>query len=103
MRAQIIEDGVRVDGRQLDEVRPISCRVGVLPRRVHGSGLFNRGLTQVLSIATLAPPVMLRIWGTISIPKMKSAIFITIISHPFPSVKPVPCVLPAVEKSVTVL
>ncbi|MCA2642774.1 MAG: polyribonucleotide nucleotidyltransferase [Microcystis aeruginosa Ma_QC_Ch_20071001_S25] len=56
MRAQIIEDGVRVDGRQLDEVRPISCRVGVLPRRVHGSGLFNRGLTQVLSIATLGTP-----------------------------------------------
>ncbi|MCZ8250026.1 MULTISPECIES: polyribonucleotide nucleotidyltransferase [unclassified Microcystis] len=56
MRAQIIEDGVRVDGRQLDEVRPISCLVGVLPRRVHGSGLFNRGLTQVLSIATLGTP-----------------------------------------------
>jgi len=56
MRAQIIEDGVRVDGRQLDQVRPISCRVGVLPRRVHGSGLFNRGLTQVLSIATLGTP-----------------------------------------------
>ncbi len=56
MRAQIIEDGVRVDGRQLDEVRPISCRVGVLPRRVHGSGLFNRGVTQVLSIATLGTP-----------------------------------------------
>ncbi|GAL93107.1 polyribonucleotide nucleotidyltransferase [Microcystis aeruginosa] len=56
MRAQIIEDGVRVDGRKLDEVRPISCRVGVLPRRVHGSGLFNRGLTQVLSIATLGTP-----------------------------------------------
>lgn len=56
MRAQIIEEGVRVDGRKLDEVRPISCRVGVLPRRVHGSGLFNRGLTQVLSIATLGTP-----------------------------------------------
>ncbi|MFM2377572.1 MAG: hypothetical protein RLZZ143_148 [Cyanobacteriota bacterium] len=56
MRAQIIEDGVRVDGRQLNEVRPISCLVGVLPRRVHGSGLFNRGLTQVLSIATLGTP-----------------------------------------------
>ena len=56
MRAQIIEDGVRVDGRKLDEVRPISCRVGVLPHRVHGSGLFNRGLTQVLSIATLGTP-----------------------------------------------
>jgi polyribonucleotide nucleotidyltransferase len=56
MRRQVIEDGVRVDGRKLDEVRPISCKVGLLPKRVHGSGLFNRGLTQVLSIATLGTP-----------------------------------------------
>ena len=53
MRSQILEDGVRVDGRKLDEVRPISSKAGVLPNRVHGSGLFRRGLTQVLSIATL--------------------------------------------------
>ncbi len=56
MRSQVVEDKVRVDGRKLDEVRPISCNVGVLPQRVHGSGLFNRGLTQVLSIATLGTP-----------------------------------------------
>ncbi len=56
MRRQIIEDGVRVDGRKLDEVRPVSCRVGLLPARVHGSGLFNRGLTQVLSVVTLGTP-----------------------------------------------
>ncbi|MDB9493660.1 polyribonucleotide nucleotidyltransferase [Spirulina major CS-329] len=56
MRQQIIKDGVRVDGRKLDEVRPISCQVGVLPARVHGSGLFQRGLTQVLSLATLGTP-----------------------------------------------
>jgi polyribonucleotide nucleotidyltransferase len=56
MRRQVVEDNVRVDGRKLDEVRPISCRVGVLPSRVHGSGLFNRGLTQVLSIVTLGTP-----------------------------------------------
>ncbi|HEY9750203.1 MAG TPA: polyribonucleotide nucleotidyltransferase [Allocoleopsis sp.] len=56
MRRQVIEDGVRVDGRKLDEVRPISCRTGVLPPRVHGTGLFNRGLTQVLSVATLGTP-----------------------------------------------
>ena len=53
MRGQILEEGIRVDGRKLDQVRPISSRVGVIPNRVHGSGLFNRGLTQVLSIATL--------------------------------------------------
>ena len=56
MRAQIINEGVRVDGRKLDEVRPISCRVSLLPPRVHGSGLFTRGLTQVLSLATLGTP-----------------------------------------------
>lgn len=56
MRKQIIEDGVRVDGRKLDEVRSVSCRVGVLPSRVHGTALFNRGLTQVLSAATLGTP-----------------------------------------------
>ncbi len=53
MRSQILEEGIRVDGRKLDQVRPISCQVGVLPTRVHGSGLFKRGLTQVLSITTL--------------------------------------------------
>lgn len=56
MRRQIIEDNVRVDGRKLDEVRPVSCRVDLLPKRVHGSGLFNRGLTQVLSACTLGTP-----------------------------------------------
>ncbi|GBF82889.1 polyribonucleotide nucleotidyltransferase [Aphanothece sacrum] len=56
MRSQIVNEGVRVDGRKLDEVRPISCRVGLLPPRVHGSALFNRGLTQVLSLATLGTP-----------------------------------------------
>ncbi len=56
MRRQVVEDNVRVDGRKLDEVRPISCRVGVLPRRVHGSALFNRGLTQVMSAVTLGTP-----------------------------------------------
>lgn len=56
MRKQIVEDNVRVDGRKLDEVRPVSCQVGVIPRRVHGTGLFNRGLTQVLSVCTLGTP-----------------------------------------------
>ncbi len=56
MRQQIVEDKVRVDGRKLDEVRPISCQVGLLPKRVHGTGLFQRGLTQVMSVATLGTP-----------------------------------------------
>ena len=56
MRQQIVKDGKRVDGRNLDQVRPISAAAGVLPKRVHGSGLFQRGLTQVLSTATLGTP-----------------------------------------------
>ncbi len=56
MREQILKDGKRVDGRSLDEVRPIQAAAGVLPKRVHGSGLFQRGLTQVLSCATLGTP-----------------------------------------------
>lgn len=52
VRRMIIEEGVRVDGRKLDEIRPISSEVGILPR-AHGSGLFTRGQTQVLSVATL--------------------------------------------------
>jgi len=56
MRRQILEEGVRVDGRKLDEVRPVSCEIGILPKRVHGSALFRRGLTQILSLATLGTP-----------------------------------------------
>jgi len=50
----ITVEKIRPDGRKLDEVRPISCRIGVLPR-THGSGLFTRGQTQVLNVATVAP------------------------------------------------
>ena len=45
-------EGKRVDGRTPDEIRPLDAEVGVLPR-VHGSGLFTRGQTQVLSVCTL--------------------------------------------------
>jgi len=51
----ILEKEKRPDGRRLDEIRKISCEVGLLPR-THGSGLFSRGSTQVLSVVTLAPP-----------------------------------------------
>ena len=54
VRRAIIEDGVRPDGRNLTEVRPLSSQVGFLPR-VHGSSLFTRGLTQALNVVTLAP------------------------------------------------
>ncbi len=54
VRKNIIENGVRPDGRKLDEVRPLSSQVGILPR-AHGSSLFTRGVTQALNIVTLAP------------------------------------------------
>ena len=52
MRSQILERGERVDGRSLDQIRPITCEVGVLPRP-HGSALFTRGQTQALAVTTL--------------------------------------------------
>ncbi|HLF04151.1 MAG TPA: polyribonucleotide nucleotidyltransferase, partial [Dehalococcoidia bacterium] len=53
VRGRILGQGIRPDGRGLADIRPISCEVAVLPR-THGSGLFTRGHTQVLSVATLA-------------------------------------------------
>ncbi|GAB4309981.1 MAG: polyribonucleotide nucleotidyltransferase [Phototrophicales bacterium] len=55
VRRRIIEDGIRPDGRDLTTIRPLSAEVGLIPR-VHGSGLFTRGQTQVLSIVTLGTP-----------------------------------------------
>jgi polyribonucleotide nucleotidyltransferase len=52
IRGLLLDKGERIDGRGLDEVRPISCEVGLLPR-THGSALFTRGQTQVLTITTL--------------------------------------------------
>ncbi|SMC34204.1 polyribonucleotide nucleotidyltransferase [Oscillospiraceae bacterium] len=54
VRDYLFREHVRVDGRALDEIRPLSCDVGVLPR-VHGSSFFQRGQTQVMNICTLAP------------------------------------------------
>lgn len=54
VRKGIVEEGIRPDGRQLTEIRPLSSQVGLLPR-VHGSSLFTRGVTQALNVVTLAP------------------------------------------------
>ena len=64
VRRRILEQGIRPDGRGLTEIRPITCEVGVLPR-THGSGLFARGLTQVLSIVTLASMSMKQTLDTV--------------------------------------
>ena len=52
VRARILNEGVRPDGRKLTEIRPIWCEAGILPR-VHGSGVFTRGMTQVITTCTL--------------------------------------------------
>lgn len=54
VRRGIVEDGLRPDGRKLDEIRQLSSEVGFLPR-AHGSSLFTRGVTQAMNIITLAP------------------------------------------------
>ena len=54
VRKGIVEDGTRPDGRKLDEIRPLSSEVGILPR-THGSSIFTRGVTQGMNIVTLAP------------------------------------------------
>ena len=66
VRRGIIEDGVRPDGRKLDEVRPLSSQVGILPR-THGSSLFTRGLTQALNVVTLAPLSFAQIVDTMEV------------------------------------
>jgi polyribonucleotide nucleotidyltransferase len=65
VRAQILDHGTRVAGRGLTEVRPITCEVGLLPR-THGSGLFTRGGTQILTITTLGPGRKEQLIDTIS-------------------------------------
>lgn len=54
VRRWLLDEQKRVDGRKMDEIRPLAAEVSILPR-VHGSGLFTRGQTQVLTVATLGP------------------------------------------------
>ena len=65
VRSRILDRGQRPDGRGLKDIRPISCEVGVLPR-THGTGLFKRGQTQVLTVATLAGVGMRQMLDTLS-------------------------------------
>ena len=65
MRARILSDGARADGRTTTEIRPLDVQIGVLPR-THGTGLFTRGETQVLTIATLASLNMVQKLDTLS-------------------------------------
>ncbi len=65
VRRRVVEEGVRIDGRGISELRPVSAEVGVLPT-AHGTGLFQRGETQVLTVCTLAMPRMNQLLDTLS-------------------------------------
>lgn len=66
VRKGILNDGLRPDGRKLDEIRPLSSEVSILPR-THGSSLFTRGLTQGMNIVTLAPMSFAQIVDTMEV------------------------------------
>jgi polyribonucleotide nucleotidyltransferase len=86
VRDSILDRGYRPDGRQVDEVRTVTCQVAYLPR-VHGSGLFTRGQTQVLTVVTLGPLGMFRFWMVWE-KKNSNGICITITSRLTVSEKP---------------
>ncbi|MFZ0665443.1 MAG: polyribonucleotide nucleotidyltransferase [Acidimicrobiales bacterium] len=65
VRKRIVDDGIRIDGRTTEEIRPLNAEVHVLPT-VHGSGLFERGETQVLNVTTLGMPRMYQMLDTIT-------------------------------------
>ncbi|HVL27480.1 MAG TPA: polyribonucleotide nucleotidyltransferase [Acidimicrobiales bacterium] len=70
VRRRIVEDGVRIDGRGTADIRPLSAEVGVIPT-AHGSALFTRGETQVLTVTTLGMPRMEQMLDTIGIDDSK--------------------------------
>ncbi|MGH7481606.1 MAG: polyribonucleotide nucleotidyltransferase [Longimicrobiales bacterium] len=74
MRMQVLERGERIDGRGVDDVRPISCEVGILPR-THGSALFTRGQTQSLGVITLGTSADEQRVDTIDVPAQTSKTF----------------------------
>ena len=70
VRQRIVKEGVRIDGRGTRDLRPLSARVGIIPT-AHGSGLFQRGETQVLNFTTLGMPRMDQILDTVGIDEKK--------------------------------
>ncbi|HLX78942.1 MAG TPA: polyribonucleotide nucleotidyltransferase, partial [Acidimicrobiales bacterium] len=70
VRRRIVEEGIRIDGRGPTDIRPLSAEIGIIPT-VHGSGLFQRGDTQVLNVATLGMPRMNQTLDTIGVEETK--------------------------------
>ena len=99
VRHLVLTEGIRMDGRDLDTIRPISVEVGLLPR-AHGSALFTRGQTQVLSVATLGPSSDVQRIDTISPIESKRYLH----HYNFPRTaraRTSPCAAPAGATSVT--
>ncbi len=70
VRRRIVEEGIRIDGRTTTDIRPLSAEVDIIPT-AHGSALFQRGETQVLSVATLGMPRMNQLLDTIGVDESK--------------------------------
>ena len=101
VRRWLLDEQKRVDGRGMDDIRPLASEVGVIPR-VHGSGMFTRGQTQVLTIATLGMFPTNSFLTALTV-KQKRDISITTTSQATQSAKQNQAVVRAEEKSVTVL
>ena len=96
VRRWLLDDGKRVDGRGIDEIRPLAAEVDVL-KRTHGSAMFTRGQTQVLTVTTLGPVGDAK-FLTASMKKIASAICTNITSHPIRWVKLARAAAPAAAK-----
>ena len=101
VRRWLLDEGKRVDGRNIDQIRPLAAEVGLLPR-VHGSGLFTRGQTQVLTVATLGALSEVQKLDGLDNEGSKDT-FTTTTSRHTVSAKHVPQEVPDAAKSVTVL
>ena len=103
VRRWLLDEGKRVDGRGINEIRPLAAEVGLLPR-VHGSGMFTRGQTQVLTgCHPVRPAATRRSWTTSVHWSRRSGICTTTISRPIPWARPVRPAAPAAARSATAL
>ena len=100
VRKRIVDEGVRIDGRGPADLRPLSAEVGVLPT-AHGSGLFQRGETQVLNVATLGMPRMDQMLDTLAPDDAASATCTTTTCRRAPTARPAASVRRSAARSAT--
>ena len=100
VRKRIVDEGVRIDGRGVADLRPVSAEVGVLAT-AHGSGLFQRGETQVLNVCTLAMPRMNQLHGHADPGDARSATCTTTTCRRGPTARPAASVRRSAARSAT--